>query len=70
MKTSTRTILKLVTSQDTIPINDTQWTYCDMAATSCLAGVGGGCIQIVNFNITARDECPTGCVQEPSMFVL
>ena len=40
--------------------NDTQWTYCDMVATSCLAGVGGGCIQIVNFNITTGDECPTG----------
>ena len=43
-------------------INDTQWTYCDMAAISCLAGNTGvgGWIKIVNLNITAGDECPTG----------
>jgi len=41
VRTFTRPILKLVTSC----INDNWWTYCDMAAITCLvgdAGMGGG----------------------------
>ena len=43
-------------------INDNQWTYCDMATISCLAGDAGlgGWIQIVTLNIAAGDKCPTG----------
>ena len=49
------------------PINNTQWTFCNMTAIiadgyfsfSC-AGVGGEWRRIASFNISAGDECPTG----------
>jgi len=46
-------------------INDTQWTYCNMTViaagiiTAC-AGVGGGWKRIININISAGDDCPSG----------
>jgi len=44
-------------------INSSQWTYCDMTIAACVtgnAGVGGGWRRIININITAGDDCPTG----------
>jgi len=41
----------------------TQWTYCDMTIAACVtgnAGVGGGWRRIININIIAGDDCPTG----------
>ena len=53
-------------------INDSGWTYCDMTEKvttnptpdpdyipTC-AGVGGGWRRIVNINISAGDDCPSG----------
>jgi len=46
-------------------INDTQWTYCNMTEIaagfipSC-AGVGGRWRRIVNIDISAGDDCPSG----------
>ena len=45
-----------------------QWTYCNMTSIviaagnfiSTCAGVGGGWRRIVNINISAGDDCPTG----------
>ena len=49
------------------PINNNQWTFCNMTAIaagyvnfSC-AGVGGEWRRIASFDISAGDECPTGC---------
>ena len=49
-------------------ISDNQWTYCNMTLfafandtfISTCAGVGGGWRRIVNINISAGDDCPTG----------
>jgi len=47
-------------------INDTQWTYCNMTAIAAgfmiptCAGVGGGWRRIVNIDISAGDDCPSG----------
>jgi len=46
-------------------INDNNWTYCNMTAiangilSSC-AGVSGEWKRIVNINISAGDDCPSG----------
>ena len=47
--------------------NKYQWTYCNMSTIqgssdfiSTCAGVGGGWRRIVNINISAGDDCPTG----------
>ena len=47
--------------------NKYQWTYCNMSIIqgsgdfiSTCAGVGGGWRRIVNINISAGDDCPTG----------
>jgi len=46
-------------------INDTQWIYCNMTAIvagfipTC-AGVDGGWRRIVNIDISAGDDCPSG----------
>ena len=37
-------------------INDTQWVYC----TPTCAGMGGGWKRIVNIDISAGDDCPSG----------
>ena len=48
------------------PINNTQWTFCNMTAilagyfTFSCAGVGGEWRRIVNIDISAGDDCPTG----------
>ena len=47
-------------------INDDNWTYCDMTAIAAgdfiptCAGVGGGWKRIVNIDISAGDDCPSG----------
>jgi len=47
-------------------INDNNWTYCNMTAIAAYnfiptcAGVGGGWKRIVNINISAGDDCPSG----------
>ena len=37
-------------------INDNQWTYCNMTC----AGMGGGWRRIVDIDISAGDDCPSG----------
>jgi len=47
-------------------INDTEWTYCNMTEIAIgnifptCAGEGGGWKRIVNIDISAGDECPSG----------
>ena len=48
-------------------INDSQWTYCNMTAIeiasnfiSTCAGMGGGWRRIVDIDISAGDDCPSG----------
>ena len=44
-------------------INDTQWTYCDMIPITCSAGdagVGEGWTRVVNIDVSAGDDCPSG----------
>ena len=49
-------------------INNTQWAYCNMTAITIAvgiliptcAGVGGGWKKIVNIDISAGDDCPSG----------
>ena len=48
-------------------INDTQFTYCNMTAIAAAsgiiptcAGMGGGWRRIVNIDISAGDDCPSG----------
>ena len=51
------------------PINNTQWTFCNMTAINIVAafpdghicaGVGGEWRRIASINISAGDDCPTG----------
>ena len=55
------------------PINNTQWTFCNMTDivaavadghTSICAGVGGEWRRIASINISAGDNCPTGWVKK------
>jgi len=45
-------------------INDNQWTFCNMTAISgfipTCAGVGGGWRRVINIDISAGDDCPSG----------
>ena len=49
------------------PVNNTQWTFCNMIAIATAfpdghicAGVGGEWRRIASINISAGDDCPTG----------
>ena len=47
-------------------INDNQWTFCNMTEISTggliptCAGVGGGWRRVINIDISAGDDCPSG----------